>query len=98
MKYLKHVSKTLEKKTPEKRLKTIANICNILIKHLQRMCETYAHPDKQTCNICLKTQIKHWEQTLVTYVYDYYNIYATSPIYFCNISMKHLQDTSETFE
>jgi hypothetical protein len=40
IKYLKHMSKTLEK-TPEKHLKTIANIYNIQIKHFQYICETF---------------------------------------------------------
>jgi hypothetical protein len=35
MKHLKHVSETLAK-TLEKDLKTIVNICNIQIKHLQQ--------------------------------------------------------------
>jgi hypothetical protein len=34
MKHLKPASETLAK-TPEKHLKTIANICNIQMKHLQ---------------------------------------------------------------
>jgi hypothetical protein len=41
--------------------------------------------------------MKHLEQTLVTYVYSHCNIYNI-PIYFCNISMAHLQHTSETSE
>jgi hypothetical protein len=40
MKHIKYASKKLAK-TPEKH-KTIANIRNIQIKHLQYMCETYA--------------------------------------------------------
>jgi hypothetical protein len=39
MKHLKHASETLAK-TPEKHLKTIANICNIQMKHLQQTHET----------------------------------------------------------
>jgi hypothetical protein len=35
MKHLKQVSETLAK-TPKKHLKTIANICNIQIKQLQK--------------------------------------------------------------
>jgi hypothetical protein len=41
--------------------------------------------------------MKHLEQSLATYVYNYCNIYNIW-IYFCNIHMKHLQHTSETFE
>jgi hypothetical protein len=42
MKHLKHASETLEK-TPEKHLKTIANIHNIQINTCNVcMCETYA--------------------------------------------------------
>jgi hypothetical protein len=41
MKQLKHASKTVAK-TPEKHLKIIANICNMQIKHLEHVCETYA--------------------------------------------------------
>jgi hypothetical protein len=41
MKHLKYASETLAK-THEKHLKTIANILNIQIKHLQHMCETFA--------------------------------------------------------
>jgi hypothetical protein len=55
------------------------------------------HPNKHTCNILLKKQMKHLEQTLVTYMYSHCNI-CNIPIYFCNISMTHLQHTSETSE
>jgi len=41
MKHLKHASETFVK-TPEKHFKTIAKICNIQIKRLQHMYETYA--------------------------------------------------------
>jgi hypothetical protein len=41
MKRLKHVSETLEK-TPEKRLKTIANIHDICVKHNINTLATYA--------------------------------------------------------
>jgi hypothetical protein len=41
MKHLKHESETLAK-TPENTLKTIANVRNIWIKHLQHICEIYA--------------------------------------------------------
>jgi hypothetical protein len=41
--------------------------------------------------------MKHLEHILATYVYSYCNIYNI-PIYFCNIHIKHLQHTSETFE
>jgi hypothetical protein len=39
--YFKHASETVPK-TPKNHLKTIANMHNIKIKHLQYMCETYA--------------------------------------------------------
>jgi hypothetical protein len=59
------------------------NICNIQIKH--------------TCNIRLKTQMQHWEQTLATYVYNHCTIWNIS-IYFatsiwdtCNVPFKHLK-------
>jgi hypothetical protein len=52
------------------------------------------HLNKHTCNVLLEKQMKHFEQTLATYVYCHCNI----PIYFCNIHMKHLQYTSETLE
>jgi hypothetical protein len=41
MKHLKHASETLTKAL-EKHFKTIANIHNIQIKHLQHVCATYA--------------------------------------------------------
>jgi hypothetical protein len=50
------------------------------------------HPDKHICNICLKLQIKHWEEKLVTYVYNSCNI-CNDQIYLCNIHIKHLQYT-----
>jgi hypothetical protein len=52
------------------------------------------HLDKNTCSIRPKTQMKHWEQTFMTYLYNYCNI----PIYFCNIHLNHLQHISETPE
>ena len=39
--------------------------------------------------------MKHWEQTVATYVYNHCNI-CNIPIYFCNIRMKHLKHTYET--
>jgi hypothetical protein len=50
--------------------------------------------------MCMKRQMKHWEQKLVTSVYNHCNI-CNIPIYFCNIHMRHLQhiyETSETLE
>jgi hypothetical protein len=41
--------------------------------------------------------MKHLEQMLATYVYNYCNMYNIT-IYFCNIYMKHLQYIPETFE
>jgi hypothetical protein len=41
--------------------------------------------------------MKHLEQTLSTYVYNYCNMYNIM-IYFSNIHIKHLQHTSETSE
>ena len=41
--------------------------------------------------------MKHWEQTLATYIYNHCNI-CNILIYFCDICMKHLQHTSETSE
>ena len=41
--------------------------------------------------------MENWEQTLATYVYNHCNI-CSIPIHFCNIYMKHLQHTSETYE
>jgi hypothetical protein len=70
--------------------KFIANICNIQIKHLQRICETYATSRYNTYNECLKKKMKHLEQTLETYVYSHRNM-CNIMIYFCNIKMKHLQ-------
>jgi hypothetical protein len=64
--------------------------CNICVKHMQ-------HPNKHTYNVSLKKQIKHLEQTFLTYVYSHYNI-CNIPIYFCNILIKHLYHISETFE
>jgi hypothetical protein len=89
MKHLKHLQKHLKPlQIHTQHLdKTLANIC---VKHMQ-------HPDKHICNIRLKTQMKHWEQKLATYVDNHYNICNIS-IYFCNIHMKHLQHTSETYE
>jgi hypothetical protein len=49
----------------------------------------------------MKKQIKHWGQTLATYVYNYCNIsiyFCNIAIYFCNIRMKHLQHTSKITE
>ena len=42
-------------------------------------------------------QVKHWEQKIITYVYNHCNICNIS-IYFCNINMKHLQHISQTSE
>jgi hypothetical protein len=55
------------------------------------------HPDKHSCNIRLKKQMKHWEQTFEMYVYNHCNI-CNILIYFCNIRMKHLKYTSEITE
>ena len=55
------------------------------------------HLDKHTCNIRMKKQIKHLEQMLATYMYSHCNICNIS-IYFCKILMKHLQYTTETSE
>jgi hypothetical protein len=55
------------------------------------------HPNKYTCNIRLKKQMKHLEQTLATYVYNHCNM-CNIPFYFFNIHMKYLQHTSETSE
>ena len=74
-----------------KHLKTIANICNILIKHYNICVKHMQHPDKHIYNLRLKKkQMKHLEQTFATYVYNHCNKY--------NICMKHLQHTSETSE
>ena len=54
-------------------------------------------PNKHICNIHLKKQMKHLEQTLATYVYSHCNICNIS-IYFCTIYMKHLQHAYETPE
>jgi hypothetical protein len=86
MKLLKHVSKILKKhmKTLEK---AIENICNIQIKYLQHMCETYATSKE--------THSQHTsEKTAETFGTNPCNI----PIYFCNIHMKYLQHTSESSE
>ena len=96
MKHLKHASETLAK-THQKHLKIIVkhtqhpykNTYNICMKHLQ-------HPNKHTL-FGKKTPMKHWEQKLATYVYNYYSM-CNIPINFCNIRMKHLQHTSETSE
>ena len=55
------------------------------------------HLDKHTYNIRLKKQIKHWEQTFATYVYNHCNI-CNILIYFYNIHTKRLQHTSNTSE
>jgi hypothetical protein len=55
------------------------------------------HPNKNTCNIRLKKQMKHLKQMLATYMYSHFNIFNI-PIFFYNIHMKHLQHTSETTE
>jgi hypothetical protein len=39
----------------------------------------------------------HWEQKLATYMCNHCNIYNIL-IYFCNIHMKHSQQTSKTFD
>jgi hypothetical protein len=54
------------------------------------------HPNKHTCNIRLKKQIKHLEQTFATCVYNHFNM-CNIMIYFCNIHLKHLRHTSETY-
>jgi hypothetical protein len=46
------------------------------------------HSDKHTCNIRLKTQMRHCGQTLTTYVYNHCNI--------CNIFDLLLQNPYET--
>ena len=81
--------KTLEKAIA-KHIKYPGKTCNICVEHMQ-------HPNKHTCNIRLKKQMKHLERALATYLYNHGNM-CNIPIYFCNIRMKHLQHTSETFE
>ena len=88
MKYLKHASKILAK-THEKHLKTITNIRNIQIKHLQHMCETYATPDKHTCDM----HLKNTDETLVI---DLYNI-RVQPLQHMQHPDILLQHPSKTF-
>jgi hypothetical protein len=47
------------------------------------------HLDKHTYNICLKAQIKYWEQTLATYVYNHCNI--------PDLLLQHSYETLETY-
>jgi hypothetical protein len=74
-KHSKHASNTLTK-TFENNWKPSQNIRNIQIKHSQHMCENI-------CNI-----MKHWEQTLATYLWNTCNI--------CNIQMTHLKHLEHT--
>ena len=73
MKYLKHASETLIKtlenhsNITQRPVKTLANICNICVKHIQ-------HSDKRTCNIRLKNKwnignkhLQHKCTTIATY-------------------------------
>jgi len=91
----------------QKRLKTIANLYNIKMKHLQ---QTYETPE--TLETCMYMQhldlllqhpdelqytsdtIKYLEHTLETYVHSHCNM-CNIPFYFCNTDTKHLQHTSE---
>jgi hypothetical protein len=84
----------------QKHLKNTWNHCKHT-QHLDKTITSYVwkhmqHSNKHTCNIHTseKKQMKHWEQELATYVYNHCNI----TIYFCNIRMKYLQHTSETFK
>jgi hypothetical protein len=58
MKHLEHASETLAK-THEKYLKIIANIYNILIKHLQHMCENICNIQITTLQHVSEKQMKH---------------------------------------
>ena len=90
MKHLKYASETLAK-APEKYLKTIPNIRNIKIKHLQHMCETYAI-DKYAYNIRL-------EKTNETLGTDAYNI-RVQPLQYMehpDILLQHPYETLETY-
>jgi hypothetical protein len=60
------------------------------------MCKTYTTSRSSACSICLK-EMKHFEQTLATYLWNTCNIYNIW-INFCNIQMKHLKYTSKTLE
>jgi hypothetical protein len=63
MKHLKQASETLAK-TPEKHLKTTANICNIQMKHLKHMlatCMYMQYPD---------LLLQHLDKTLATFVWN----------------------------
>jgi hypothetical protein len=89
---LKHLQKHLKNtwnhcKHTQHRDKTLAS--SYVWKHMQ-------YPNKHTCNIRRKKQMKHWKHELATYVYNHYNM-CNIPIYFYNIRMKHLQRTSKTF-
>jgi hypothetical protein len=67
--------------------------CNVYLEniHLKKTDEKLG---TEACNI--RVQMKNWEQKLTTYTYNHFNICNIS-IYFCNIHVKHLQYTSETF-
>jgi hypothetical protein len=88
MKHLKYTSETLAKT-----LETIVNIRNIQIKQSHHMCENNAtflqHTSKKTDETLKTGACNIREQPLQQVKY---------PIYFCNIRMKNLQHTSETFE
>jgi hypothetical protein len=71
---------------------SLQSICNVRVKHMQHMCETYAISKESHLQRTSKKQIKQLEQMLPTYVYNMSNI----PIYFYNIHLKHLQHTSKT--
>jgi hypothetical protein len=88
MKHLKYASETLAKT-----LETIINIRNIQIKQSHHMCEKNAtflqHTSEKTYETLRTGACNIREQLLQQVQY---------PIYFCNIRMKHLQHTFETFE
>ena len=96
MKHLQHMLETAE--TLAKHLKTLE-------KHMYSSCKHMQHPDEtletyatcmymqrwNTCNICLK-QMKH----LHIHLKHHCNM-CNITIYFCNIDIKHLQRTYETY-
>jgi hypothetical protein len=63
------------------------------------MCEHMQHPNKHTCNICLKKEIKHLERmlqhtcTTIATCATSQSIFATSISNTCNIPLKHLKHT-----
>jgi hypothetical protein len=88
MKHLKHVSETLVK-TCEKHLKPTATHTQhpnktIYMKHMQQL-------DKHTCNIRQKKQMKHSVTDACNIRVQTIANIRNTPIYFCNIRMKHLQ-------